>query len=64
MSMGHYWNDTDKKQLRYTGKKLPPQNKVWAIVELFNTDIYLHYIYRIFVPTSLKTQSFYNRKTS
>jgi hypothetical protein len=56
--MGHYWNDTDKGKPRYTGKKkLPPRNEVWAIVGLFKTDFYPHYIHKTLIPTSTKSIS-------
>ena len=38
-------------------QKLPPQNKVWAIVGLFKTDIYLHYIDKTLIPNGTKSIS-------
>ena len=38
-------------------RRLPPRSEIWAIVGLFKTDIYLHYIHKTLIPTSTKSIS-------
>ena len=51
-----YWQR--KGEVHRRKKNLPPRNEVWAIVGLFKTDIYLHFIHKtLIIPISTKSTS-------